>query len=75
MVVVVVCGEREVLAEALVAVLALEGLVHRGHLARLGGQLVDDCLDGWHTRFSNIVQGDYLGCAKPPVDIDVKVAF
>ena len=48
-VVVGVRGQRQVLAEALVAVLALEGLVHRGHLASLGGQLVDDCLDGLAT--------------------------
>ena len=41
-VVVGVRGQREVLAEALVAVLALEGLVHRGHLAGLGCELVDD---------------------------------
>ena len=44
-VVVVVSREGEVLAEALVAVLALEGLVHGGHLAGLGGELVD-CV-GW----------------------------
>ena len=42
-VVVRVRREGEVLAEALVAVFALERLVHRRHLAGLGSQLVDDC--------------------------------
>ena len=43
MVVVCVRREGEVLAEALVAVPALEGLVHRRNLAGLGSELVDDC--------------------------------